>query len=261
MQRRRRPKAEPKDIFGTGSQTKPAKKEEPKPRKTQSSAPEPVPGPPPAIGIKLEAGSIPDEAEQAPQEVFPEPISTEDEESVLESQILGGPKKKSIGLQPITDGKPTETQAQSISPKAQELIEESRHRASKSEEESDGGSDETEEENEKPVGVIPRPVTPVVVVTRKFRRRRRIFQAANRAKRLDRSRHMEYKYEVRGLMDEIGILDEHRSNILGSIWAKGERQTVSDAKEYLEGKLSEGIITEDQQSRLLAVIDDYTIRR
>ena len=72
---------------------------------------------------------------------------------------------------------------------------------------------------------------------------------------------MEYKYEVRGLMDEIGILDEHRSNILGSIWTKGERQTVSDAKEYLEGKLSEGIITEDQQSRLLAVIDDYTIRR
>ena len=125
MQRRRRPKAEPKDIFGTGSQTKPAKKEEPKPRKTQSSAPEPVPGPPPAIGIKLEAGSIPDEAGQAPQEVFPEPISTEDEESVVESQILGGPKRKSIGLQPIADGKPTETQAQSISPKAQELIEES----------------------------------------------------------------------------------------------------------------------------------------
>ena len=96
MQRRRRPKAEPKDIFGTGSQTKPAKKEEPKQRKTQSSAPEPVPGPPPAIGIKLEAGSIPDEAEQAPQEVFPEPISTEDEESVVESQILGGPKRKTI---------------------------------------------------------------------------------------------------------------------------------------------------------------------
>ena len=72
---------------------------------------------------------------------------------------------------------------------------------------------------------------------------------------------MEYKYEVRQVLEEIGVSEEHLSSLLGSIWAKGERQTVSDAKEYLENKLSEGIITEVLRTRLCEVIDDYTVRR
>ena len=72
---------------------------------------------------------------------------------------------------------------------------------------------------------------------------------------------MEYKYEVRQVLEEIGVSEEHRSSLLGSIWATGERQTVSDAKEYLENKLSEGIITEAHRLRLCEVIDDYTVRR
>ena len=72
---------------------------------------------------------------------------------------------------------------------------------------------------------------------------------------------MEYKYEVRKLLEVIGVSEEQRSSLLGSIWAKGERQTVSDAKEYLENKLSEGIITEVHLSRLCDVIDGYTVRR
>ena len=72
---------------------------------------------------------------------------------------------------------------------------------------------------------------------------------------------MEYKYEVRRVLEEIEVSEEHRSSLLGSIWAKGERQTVSDAKQYLEEKLSEGIINEVHLSRLCEVIDDYTVRR
>ena len=72
---------------------------------------------------------------------------------------------------------------------------------------------------------------------------------------------MEYKYEVRGLMVDIDIPEEHRSNILGTMWAKGERQTVTEAKEFLESKHSEGILTEEQFNRLCDVIDRYTVRR
>mgnify|MGYP007007621056 FL=1 len=72
---------------------------------------------------------------------------------------------------------------------------------------------------------------------------------------------MDYKYEVRRVLEEIGVTEEHRSSLLGSIWAKGERQTVSDAKQYLEEKLSEGIINEVHLSRLCEVIDSYTVRR
>ena len=112
-----------------------------------------------------------------------------------------------------------------------------------------------------PVPVISRELPPPKPVSRKPRRRQSSFQPAKRAKRLDRSRHMEYKYEVRRVLEEIGVPEEHRSSILGSIWAKGERQTVSDAKEYLEDKLSEGIISEGHVSKLCEVIDDYTVRR
>ena len=72
---------------------------------------------------------------------------------------------------------------------------------------------------------------------------------------------MEYKYEIRGLMVDIDVPEEHRSNILGTMWARGERQTVTEAKEFLEEKHSEGIVSEDQLSKLLYILDKYTVRR
>ena len=72
---------------------------------------------------------------------------------------------------------------------------------------------------------------------------------------------MEYKYEVRGLLVDLNVDEEHRSSILGTVWAKGERQTVSDAKEYLNTKLSEGVIDDIQLEALTKVVDNYTIRR
>ena len=55
---------------------------------------------------------------------------------------------------------------------------------------------------------------------------------------------MEYKYEVRGLLKEIDVADEYHSSLLGSIWAKGERQTAQDAKQFIFDKQNEGIIDE-----------------
>ncbi|MAK89448.1 MAG: hypothetical protein CL995_04695 [Euryarchaeota archaeon] len=72
---------------------------------------------------------------------------------------------------------------------------------------------------------------------------------------------MEYKYEVRRLLVDLDIDEEHRSSILGTVWAKGERQTVTDAKEYLSSKLSEGILDDSQIEALYEVVDSYTIRR
>jgi hypothetical protein len=96
---------------------------------------------------------------------------------------------------------------------------------------------------------------------RKFRNKTSSYQPANRARRLDRSRHMEYKYEMRGLLLEIGIDEEHRSNLLATIWARGERQTTKEAKEFLVEKLNDGIIDDDQMSSLEKIVDGYTVRR
>ena len=72
---------------------------------------------------------------------------------------------------------------------------------------------------------------------------------------------MEYKYEVRGLMVDIDIPEEHRSNILGTMWAKGERQNAAEAKEFLESKHSEGIVSEEQLTKLSDILNKYTVRR
>ena len=96
---------------------------------------------------------------------------------------------------------------------------------------------------------------------KKFRSKTSSYQPANRARRLDRSRHMEYKYEMRGLLVEIGVSEEFRSNLLATIWARGERQTTKEAKDFLQEKLDEGIIDDDQMKSLESVVDGYTIRR
>ena len=262
MQRRLRPKATPKDIFGTGSQTKSSKKEDPGLRKAPLTVPNPIPTPPPTVGVKPEPLPALEDRIETPLDTTPEPAPVEEEEdvSVLESQILGVPKKKSIGLRPIAESKPEEPLENIVSTKAQELIDESKHRAVQSEEAK--VTEISKELSNEPKPVINRKLPPPkVVISRRPRRRQSSFQPAKRAKRLNRSRHMEYKYEVRQLLEEIGVSEEHRSSLLGSIWAKGERQTVSDAKEYLEDKLSEGIITEVHLSRLCEVINDYTVRR
>ena len=137
--------------------------------------------------------------------------------------------------------------------KAQELIDESRVRAEVEEKKPDAPKAVAA----KVTIETPKPKTPAP----KPRRRRSSFQPAARAKRLDRSRHMEYKYEMRRLLIDIDIPEEHRSNILGTIWARGERQTVTDAKEFISEKCEQGVLTEEQESTLSGVVDRYTVRR
>ena len=72
---------------------------------------------------------------------------------------------------------------------------------------------------------------------------------------------MEYKYEMRRTLEQIGVLDEYRSSILATVWARGERQTSKEANDFLMDKVSEGIIDEEQLSILKKMVDGYTIRR
>ena len=250
MQRRGRSKAVPKDIFGNAPKPIVPKKEVAKQPPPSKPLPAPTPAPSPEIKEEKESLEIEDKAPESTEEDVQSP-----EEDVIESQILGVTRRKSIGLQPKQEGDVEDSPTNVVSDKAQELIDESKLRA------------KTDQRPKKAVTEtvkmptlqreVPKPKPPAP----KFRRRRNSFQPAARAKRLDRSRHMEYKYEVRGLMVDIDVEEEHRSNVLGTMWAKGERQNVADAKEFLESKHSEGILTEEQFNRLCDVIDRYTVRR
>ena len=250
MQRRRRSKAVPKDIFGSAPKPTPAKKE---------AVTEPKPSSPPSLPTPISPPSVvpTEEPEITEDEVIEtsEPVTDSSEEDLVQSQILGATRRKSIGLQPREEEVAPESPSNGVSDKAQELIDESKLRALTEEVPSKPAAGKVPS---KPIKLEPpKPKAPA----KRPRRRRSSFQPAARAKRLDRSRHMEYKYEVRGLMVDIDIPEEHRSNILGTMWAKGERQTVTEAKEFLESKHSEGIVSEEQLTKLSDVLNKYTVRR
>ena len=250
MQRRRRSKAVPKDIFGTAPKPTPTKKEVVKEQKSSSPPSLPKPIPPPSVVTTEEPEITEDEVIESP-----EPVTDSPEEDLIQSQILGATRRKSIGLQPRDEEVAPESPSNGVSDKAQELIDESKLRALAEEVPSKPAARKVPSN---PIKLEPpKPKTPA----KRPRRRRSSFQPAARAKRLDRSRHMEYKYEVRGLMVDIDVPEEHRSSILGTMWARGERQTVAEAKEFIEGKHSEGIVSEEQLTKLRNVLDKYTVRR
>ena len=250
MQKRRRTKAVPKDIFGNAPKPITPKKvvvEQPSP-----SNPPPTPTPAPAAEIKDEEESpvIENESPESPEEIIESP-----EDNVIQDQILGVTRRKSIGLQPKQEEGGEDSPAKGISDKAQELIDESKLRAKNDQRPKKAVNKTVIIPSIQREAPTPKPPAP------KYRRRRNSFQPAARDKRLDRSRHMEYKYEVRGLMVDIDVEEEHRSSVLGTMWAKGERQNVAEAKEFLESKHSEGILTEEQLKKLCDVIKRYTVRR
>ncbi len=271
MQRRRRKKAEPKNIFGTGSQSsssKPTKTKRPQsPRQIPQRAPPSVPGAKPKAVVKKSEPEVevpaetPEPSLVRPEQEIPEvldEVEEEQESEIVEEQILSAKGRKHIGLSKsetdAPEDDPEEDDGRSL--KARQIIQSSMLKASKANQtvETKPAKTPSETTTVEPKDVPKKP-------QRKFRNKMSSYQPASRAKRLDRSRHMEYKYEMRGLLVDIEVEEEHRSNLLATIWARGERQTTKEAKEFLEEKLTEGIIDEEQMKSLERIVDVYTIRR
>jgi len=81
------------------------------------------------------------------------------------------------------------------------------------------------------------------------------------AKKLDRRKMLEYKYAAKDLLDNDLVKEEHRSNIVGQIWAKGERTSAESALEFIKQKQDELIIPEDVAQELASLVKRYTIKR
>jgi len=95
VQRRRRSKAVPKDIFGNAPKPVPAKKEAPSAATQAKQIATPIPKPPPSVEV-VESMSTETVTESDIKDESPENV----EEEVVESQILGVTRRKSIGLRP-----------------------------------------------------------------------------------------------------------------------------------------------------------------
>ena len=81
------------------------------------------------------------------------------------------------------------------------------------------------------------------------------------SRKLDRRKYLEYKYIARDLLDHDSISEEHRSNVLGQIWAKGERIGVADAIEFINQKEEELILPTEVADEFRKIVKKYTTRR
>jgi len=80
-------------------------------------------------------------------------------------------------------------------------------------------------------------------------------------KKLNRQKYLEYKYAARDILNDDSIAEEQRSNVLGQVWAKGERMGVTDALEFIEQKVEEEILPREVADKLRTLVSRMTTRR
>ena len=94
--------------------------------------------------------------------------------------------------------------------------------------------------------------------------RRRPSQPApvqKRMRKLAVSKHLYYKVDVREIFAEENVPEEHRANLLGFTWSKGERISVQAATDYVREKQDEGALSERAAERIISILKRYTTRR
>ena len=82
-----------------------------------------------------------------------------------------------------------------------------------------------------------------------------------KVKKLNRQRYNDYKYAARDILEDDRVAEEHRSNLLGQIWAKGERIGIEATLEFISEKEEQLIIDEEIAQRLRDLVKALTTRR
>ena len=165
---------------------------------------------------------------------------------------------KSVGLRKKSDAPQTEAQRKTDE-RARELIEATRVKATESQTQKEESMQKKKEPNN-PFKKSPKTNAPPRKSGR-FGRKNRPQGPTKRVQKLHRGKYMEFKYDVRRILEDENVEDEHRSNVLGQTWAKGERQGVAEAKLFLEEKVSSGVISESCSTKISKLIDSLTTRR
>ena len=100
---------------------------------------------------------------------------------------------------------------------------------------------------------------------REHRRRRSRYDDGGgrqpKVKKLNRQRYNDYKYAARDILDNESVAEEHRSNLLGQIWAKGERIGVEASFDFIEEKQEQLIISPEIAEQLRVLVKALTTKR
>jgi hypothetical protein len=108
--------------------------------------------------------------------------------------------------------------------------------------------------------------TMVAIPTNDRRRGKRRFDKKGggrqkQERKLNRQKYLEYKYAAKDILDNPNVPEEHRSNVLGQVWAKGERIGIEESVAFIEQKELELILPSDVALKLRDLVKRMTTKR
>lgn len=102
-------------------------------------------------------------------------------------------------------------------------------------------------------------------ISKKKRKSRRMDKKGGGRQRLEKklksNKILEFKYVAREILSHPDVPEQHRSNVLGQIIAKGERISIDAAIEFIDQKNLELILTDEISDKLKSEIKSISTRR
>ena len=102
-------------------------------------------------------------------------------------------------------------------------------------------------------------------ISKKKRKSRRVDKKGGGRQRLEKklksNKILEFKYVAREILSHPDVPEEHRSNVLGQIIAKGERISIDAAIEFIDQKNLELVLTDEICDKLKHEIKSISTRR
>ncbi len=86
-------------------------------------------------------------------------------------------------------------------------------------------------------------------------------ESRQREKMLDQSKANYFKYELEDFLRTSPVAPEQHSALIQTLWAKGSRTDVQDAKVWLNDKVKEKLVDPATQQRILGILDRYSTWR
>lgn len=86
-------------------------------------------------------------------------------------------------------------------------------------------------------------------------------ESRQRHKRLDKGKENYFRYDMEDLLKRHGAHEETWAALTSTLFAKGSRGTIEDAKDFAKEKLEEGILDSKTYDAILGLIDGYATWR
>ena|SRR5437868_1130557 len=86
-------------------------------------------------------------------------------------------------------------------------------------------------------------------------------ESRQREKMLDQSKANYFKYELQDFLKTTPVAPELHNALIQTLWAKGSRDSVIEARVFLNDKVKEKVVDAVTQQKILNILDRYTTWR